>query len=45
MSRLSVPNINSATGAAADVFAQIKKAVGKVPNTLSAPTEPQRSGQ
>jgi len=36
MSRLSVPTIESATGATAEVYAQIKKAVGKVPNTFAA---------
>ena len=34
MSRLSVPSI--ATGATADVYAQIKKAIGIVPNTFAA---------
>src|SRR6201996_7206362 len=36
MSRLSVPSFESATGATADVYAQIKKAVGSVPNTFAA---------
>jgi uncharacterized peroxidase-related enzyme len=36
MSRLSVPNLNSATGATAQVYADIKKAVGSVPNTFAA---------
>jgi len=36
MSRLSVPSFESATGATAEVYAQIKKAVGKVPNTYAA---------
>jgi uncharacterized peroxidase-related enzyme len=36
MSRLSVPTFESATGATAEVYAQIKKAVGKVPNTYAA---------
>jgi len=36
MSRIVTPNVESATGAAAEVFAQIKKAAGKVPNTYAA---------
>jgi uncharacterized peroxidase-related enzyme len=36
MSRLSVPNLNSATGATAEVYSQIKKAIGNVPNTFAA---------
>jgi uncharacterized peroxidase-related enzyme len=36
MSRLPVPSFNSATGATAEVYAQIKKAVGKVPNAFAA---------
>ena len=36
MSRLSVPNLNSATGATAQVYADIKKAIGNVPNTFAA---------
>ena len=36
MSRLSVPNLNSATGATAEIYAQIKKAIGNVPNTFAA---------
>lgn len=36
MSRISTPAVESATGATAQVFAQIKKAVGKVPNTYAA---------
>ena len=36
MSRISIPAIGSATGATAEVYAQIKKAVGKVPNTYAA---------
>jgi uncharacterized peroxidase-related enzyme len=36
MSRLSVPNLNSATGATAEVYGQIKKAIGNVPNTFAA---------
>ncbi len=36
MSRLSVPNLESATGDTAKVYDQIKKAVGKVPNTFAA---------
>jgi len=36
MPRISTPALESATGATADVYAQIKKAVGKVPNTFAA---------
>ncbi|HEY4365726.1 MAG TPA: carboxymuconolactone decarboxylase family protein [Steroidobacteraceae bacterium] len=36
MSRISIPALESATGATAEVYAQIKKAVGKVPNTFAA---------
>jgi uncharacterized peroxidase-related enzyme len=36
MSRLSVPSFESATGATADIFGQIKKAIGSVPNTFAA---------
>src|SRR5260370_15138801 len=36
MSRLSVPNLESATGDTAKVYDQIKKAVGNVPNTFAA---------
>ena len=36
MSRLSTPAVESATGATAELFAQIKKAAGKVPNTFAA---------
>jgi uncharacterized peroxidase-related enzyme len=36
MSRLPVPALNAATGATAEVYAQIKKAVGGVPNTFAA---------
>src|SRR5258708_29789968 len=36
MSRLSPPAVDSATGATAELFAQIKKAAGKVPNTYAA---------
>src|SRR6201999_601296 len=36
MSRLSVPNLNSATGATAEVYAQLKKSIGSVPNTFAA---------
>jgi uncharacterized peroxidase-related enzyme len=36
MSRLSVPNLDSATGATAEVYGQIKKAIGNVPNTFAA---------
>jgi uncharacterized peroxidase-related enzyme len=36
MSRLSVPNLESDTGASGQIYAQIKKAVGSVPNTFAA---------
>jgi uncharacterized peroxidase-related enzyme len=36
MSRISTAPIESATGATAQVYAQIKKAAGKVPNTYAA---------
>ena len=36
MSRLSVPSFDSATGATAEVYGQIKKAIGSVPNTFAA---------
>jgi uncharacterized peroxidase-related enzyme len=36
MSRLSVPRIENATGATAEVYAQLKKAIGSVPNTFAA---------
>src|SRR5713226_6955625 len=36
MSRLSVPNPGSATGATAEIYDHIKKAVGNVPNTFAA---------
>ena len=36
MSRLAVPAFESATGATAEVYAQIKKAAGSVPNTFAA---------
>jgi uncharacterized peroxidase-related enzyme len=36
MSRLSVPTLESATGATAEIYGQIKKAVGNVPNTFAA---------
>src|ERR1700761_3319991 len=36
MSRLSVPNLASDTGASGQVYAQIKKAIGAVPNTFAA---------
>jgi uncharacterized peroxidase-related enzyme len=35
MSRLPVPSLESATGATAEVYAQIKKAIGNVPNTFA----------
>jgi len=36
MSRLTVPSLQSATGATAEIYAQIKKAIGNVPNTFAA---------
>ncbi len=36
MSRINTPAVETATGAAAEVFAQIKKGAGKVPNTFAA---------
>jgi len=36
MSRLAVPAFESATGATAEVYGQIKKAIGSVPNTFAA---------
>ena len=36
MSRIPTPAVGSATGAAAELFAQIKKSGGKVPNTFAA---------
>lgn len=36
MSRLTTPPIESATGATAEIYAQIKKAIGSVPNTFAA---------
>ena len=36
MSRLPVPNLESATGATAEIYAQIKKTIGSVPNTFAA---------
>ena len=36
MSRIVTPDVASATGATAEVYAEIKKAAGKVPNTYAA---------
>lgn len=36
MSRISVPNVESATGATAEIYGQIKKAIGSIPNTFAA---------
>jgi uncharacterized peroxidase-related enzyme len=36
MSRLSVPSLESDTGPSGQVYAQIKKAIGSVPNTYAA---------
>lgn len=35
MSRIPTPDLKSATGATAEIYAQIKKAAGKVPNTYA----------
>jgi len=35
MSRIPTPTLDTATGATAEVYAQINKAAGKVPNTLA----------
>src|SRR5258708_13722531 len=36
MSRLSVSNLESDTGPSGQIYAQIKKAIGSVPNTFAA---------
>jgi uncharacterized peroxidase-related enzyme len=36
MSRIATPGVESATGAAAELFAEIKQSVGKVPNAYAA---------
>jgi uncharacterized peroxidase-related enzyme len=36
MSRLSVPELESDTGPSGQIYAQIKKAIGRVPNTFAA---------
>src|SRR6476661_7446279 len=36
MSRLSVPNLETTTGPSGQIYAQIKKAIGSVPNTFAA---------
>ncbi|AUG53368.1 carboxymuconolactone decarboxylase family protein [Thalassospira marina] len=36
MSRISTPSVDAATGATAELFGQIKKAVGTVPNAYAA---------
>jgi uncharacterized peroxidase-related enzyme len=36
MSRLSVPSLESATGPTGEIYSQIKKAIGNVPNTYAA---------
>ena len=36
MSRIAIPDIASATGATADVYAQVKKAIGALPNLFAA---------
>jgi uncharacterized peroxidase-related enzyme len=35
MSRIAIPPIEAATGATAEIYAQIKKSIGGVPNTLA----------
>ena len=35
MTRIATPPVASATGATAEIYAQIKKAVGSVPNTFA----------
>jgi uncharacterized peroxidase-related enzyme len=35
MSRITVPNVASATGATAEVYAQVKKAAGSIPNLFA----------
>jgi AhpD family alkylhydroperoxidase len=35
-SRIETPDVEAATGASAEVFAQLKKAIGGVPNTFAA---------
>ena len=36
MSRLAVPNLDTHAGPSGQVYAQIKKAIGSVPNTFAA---------
>jgi uncharacterized peroxidase-related enzyme len=36
MSRIHTPSLDTATGATAEVYAQVKKAAGSVPNTFAA---------
>lgn len=36
MSRLSVPNLEADTGPSGQIYAQLKKAIGSVPNTYAA---------
>ncbi|MCX4177599.1 MULTISPECIES: hypothetical protein [Paraburkholderia] len=36
MSRITVPAVESATGATAEVYAQVKKAAGSIPNLFVA---------
>lgn len=36
MSRLSVPNLDTVAGPSGQIYAQIKKAIGSVPNTFAA---------
>jgi hypothetical protein len=43
MSRITVPNVATATGATAEVYAQVKKATGGSPAARSAQTSSRRS--
>ena len=36
MSRLSVPNLETTAGPSGQIYAQIKKAIGSVPNTFAS---------
>lgn len=36
MSRLSIPNLDSDTGPSGQIYAQLKKSIGSVPNTYAA---------
>jgi hypothetical protein len=45
MSRLSVPNLESDTGPSGQIYSQIKKAIGSVPNTFAAIAAPPPSNR